>query len=84
MRSAMPSTTLPGSVTPGEALAAALEDGDAQLILQQLDLLGDARLRGIERFRRLGHIQALALDFDDVTQLLKFHGEGRCELLVVS
>ena len=57
---------LAGLGNASEALAAALEDGDAEFVLQQLDLLGDAGLGGIKRFRRLGDIEPLTLDFDDV------------------
>ena len=64
---------LPGLGDAGKALAAALENGHPELVLEQLDLLGNARLRGIERLRRLRNIESLALDFDDVTQLLEFH-----------
>jgi hypothetical protein len=56
-----------------EALAAALEDRHPQFLLEQLDLLGNARLRRIQSLGRLRNIQTLALDFDNVTQLLEFH-----------
>ena len=75
MRSAIASTALPGSVSAGEALAAALEDGHPEFVLEQFDLLRNARLRGEQRLGRLRDVEALALDFDDVAKLLKFHGQ---------
>ena len=58
----------------GEALAAALEDGDPEFFLEQNDLLRDARLRGVQHLGRLRDIESLAPDFDDVAELLEFHG----------
>ncbi|MPN57162.1 hypothetical protein SDC9_204856 [bioreactor metagenome] len=62
---------------PGKTFAAPLEDGHPQFIFKQLDLLGDTGLRGVERFGRLGDVQALALDFNDITELLEFHFRPR-------
>ena len=57
----------------GEALAAALEDRDAEFFLEQADLFRDPGLGGEQRRRRLGDIQSAPLDFDQVFQLLEFH-----------
>jgi hypothetical protein len=40
----------------------------------RLDLLGNPWLRGEQRLGGFGDVETLALDFDDVTQLLEFHG----------
>ncbi|MNT82368.1 hypothetical protein D3C72_2220900 [compost metagenome] len=48
------------------ALAVADEHLDAEFVFQQADLLGDARLRGVQLFGRLGHVQALLGDFDQI------------------
>jgi len=45
-----------------------------EFILEQPDLLRDARLRGVERFGGFGYVEAATLDFDNVTQLLQLHG----------
>jgi hypothetical protein len=66
MRSAIAQHRLARLGNAGEALAAALEDGDPEFVLEQLDLLRNARLRGVQRLGRLRDIEALALDFDDV------------------
>jgi hypothetical protein len=58
-----------------QALAAALEDRQTQLLLEHADLLGHARLRGKQRFGGgIRDIQAAPLHFDQVTQLLQLHG----------
>ena len=66
---------LPRLGQPAETLAAALEDRHPEFVLEQSDLLGNPGLRGKERLGRLGNVETLALDLDDVTQLLKFHGQ---------
>ena len=58
----------------GEAFAAAFEDRHPQFFLEQLDLLGNPWLRGEQRLGGFGDVESLALDFDDVAQLLEFHG----------
>ena len=58
----------------GKAFAAAFEDRHPQFFLEQLDLLGNPWLRGEQRLGGFGDVETLALDFDDVTQLLEFHG----------
>jgi len=55
------------------ALAVAHKNLHAQFVFQEPDLFGNARLRGVEFFRRLGDIQPLFGDFDQITQLLQFH-----------
>ncbi len=56
-----------------KAFATALENNDAEFILQHPHLLGNAGLRSKQAFRRLRNIKAAPLDLDDVTQLLEFH-----------
>ena len=53
-----------------QPLATALENNDAQFIFQQLDLLGNPWLRGIENIRRLGDIQPVVRHFNKITELL--------------
>ena len=57
----------------GQALAAALEHRDAELVLERADLLRHARLRGVQRLRGLGHVEAAPGDFHQVAQLLELH-----------
>ena len=51
----------------------AREHLDAELVLEGTDLLGDAGLRGVQRLRRLGDVQAAAHHFGQITKLLKLH-----------
>jgi len=51
----------------GEALAATLENDDAQLVFQHLDLFGNPGLGGVKCLRRLGNIQSPPGDFHQVT-----------------
>jgi hypothetical protein len=74
MRSAIAITARPGSVIASQALAAALENDDSEFILEQLDLLGNPGLRGMQRRRRLGNVEATARDFDEIAELLELHG----------
>ena len=55
------------------ALAVADEHLHAQFVLEQPDLLGNARLRGVQFFGGFGHVQSLAGHFDQIAQLLQFH-----------
>ena len=64
---------LAGRGHPRQVLATAREDFDAKLIFQQTNLLGNARLGGIQTLRGGGHVQVVAGDFPDITQLLEFH-----------
>ena len=51
----------------------AREDLDAELVLERADLLGDAGLRGMQRVRGLGYVEAAAHHFGEVAQLLDLH-----------
>src|SRR6185369_162673 len=57
-----------------QALAAADEDLDAELVLKVLDVLADAGLRGIERAGDFGQVEILAHGFAHDAELLKIHG----------
>ena len=57
-----------------DAISPPQEDLEPELRLDQLDLFADARLRGVQRFRRGGDVIALTVHFDDVAQLLEIHG----------
>jgi hypothetical protein len=59
-----------------EVLAAALEDLDAELVLEQAHLLADAGLRREQALRGRRDIEVVAGDLPDVAQLLQFHGVG--------
>ena len=65
---------LAGLGQPQETLAAADEQLDAELVLQVLDVLGDARLGGVERIRYLGQVVVAAQRLADDAQLLEIHG----------
>jgi hypothetical protein len=56
-----------------QALAMTHEDLDAELILEGADLLRNAGLRSMQRFRRFGHVQTPPGDLRHVAQLLQFH-----------
>ena len=62
-----------GRRQPGQALAGAHEDGDAQLIVQLADLPADARLRGVQGLRDSGQVEAPADGFAHRAQLLEVH-----------
>ncbi|MNN35010.1 hypothetical protein D3C81_1488460 [compost metagenome] len=62
-----------GRGNAGQVLAAAGEHLDAQLVLEQADLLADPWLRGVEALRRGRNVQVMMRHFPDVTQLLKLH-----------
>ena len=61
----------------GEMFAAASKHFDPQLILQQTNLLADARLRGIEALGCCRYVEFMVRDFPDVAQLLKLHANLR-------
>jgi hypothetical protein len=65
-----------------QALAAALENDDSEFVLEQLDLLGNPGLRGMQRFRRLGNVEATARDFDEIAELLELHGGCTVRLVI--
>ena len=56
-----------------DAIPLALEDLEAELRLEQLDLLAHPRLRGVQRVRRGRDVIAVAVHFDDVFQLPELH-----------
>ena len=51
----------------------AREHLNAKLILEGTDLLGDTGLRGVQRLRRLGDVQATAHHLGQISKLLKLH-----------
>ena len=53
--------------------AAADKDAEAELILEQLQLLADSRLRGMQLFGGRRDIQAALGDGSEVPELLEFH-----------
>ena len=55
------------------ALAVALEDLDAQLVFEQLDLLAHAGLGSMQGLRSGRDVESTPGDFDDITQLLELH-----------
>ena len=55
------------------ALAVAHQDFDPEFLLQQLDLLADSRLRGMQRVGRFCEIQTLPDGFAHIPELLKIH-----------
>ena len=67
---------LPRRRHTGQVLAAASEHLDAQFVLQQADLLADARLRSIEALRRGGDVEVVVRNLPDIAQLLKLHGDS--------
>jgi hypothetical protein len=64
-----------------QALAAPLENGHPEFLFEQPDLLGDPRLRGIQRLRSLRNIETTTRHFDEITELLEFHGIARTNWL---
>ena len=75
-RSTIGSTASPGGGQPGQALAGAHEDLDAELVLELADLAADARLRGVQRLRDLGQVEAVANGFAHRAQLLEVHARN--------
>jgi len=84
MRSTMPTSSLPGSVSPVKPLALAHEELDAEFVFQIEDVLADAGLRGEQRIRHLGEVESCADRLADDAQLLEVHGEELCRFLVES
>ena len=58
-------------------VALALEYRKTDLRLQQLDLFADARLRGVQRFRRRGNVVPVTMHFKNAAELGQLHG-GAC------
>ena len=54
----------------GEPLATALEDDNPQFVLQQLDLFGHTRLRGIQHLGGFGDVESATRHLNQITQLL--------------
>jgi hypothetical protein len=54
-------------------LAAAVEQGRTQLVLQLLDLVRQRRLRDVQALRRAGEVQRLG-DGVEVAEVAQFHG----------
>jgi hypothetical protein len=50
-----------------QPLAVAHEHLHPELVLERADLLGNPGLRGMQRFRGLGHVQPAASDLGEVT-----------------
>ena len=69
---------LAGLGDAAQAFAVALEDLDAQLFFQFQDRLADTRLRGVQRLRGLGQVQAAAHRFAHEAELVQVHvGSGQ-------
>ena len=64
---------LPGRRDPCEIAPVAHEDLEAELVLEQLDLLADARLRGVELLRRGGDVETGLGDGREIAELMQFH-----------
>ncbi|MNZ39681.1 hypothetical protein D3C78_571790 [compost metagenome] len=64
---------LAGRGHAGQVLAAAGEHFNAQFVLEQADLLADARLGRIQTLRCRGDVEVVVRHFPDVAQLLKLH-----------
>ncbi len=58
---------------PGQTLAGAHEDVDAELVFQLADLSADAGLRGVQHVGHVGQVESAADRFADGSQLLKIH-----------
>ena len=56
-----------------EALAVAGKNFDAQLFFKLNDGFGDAGLRGVEGFGRLGQVEVASRGFLDKTELMQIH-----------
>jgi hypothetical protein len=59
---------------PEQTLATAHEDLDAEFVLEILDVLADAGLRGVQGGRHFGQVEVLAQRLADDAQLLEVHG----------
>ena len=64
---------LPGRRDPREVAPVAHEDLEAELVLEQLDLLADARLRGVQLLRRGGDVETGLGDGREIAELMQFH-----------
>jgi hypothetical protein len=73
MRFARRTTSSPFGRERDEALALADEQAEAKLLLEQLELLADAGLRGRKPVRGEGHVEPVLGDGEQVPELLEFH-----------
>ena len=69
----MPTSSWPGSVKSQKPLALAHEKLDAKLVLEILDVLGDAGLGRKERVGNFGQIEVAPHRLADDPELLKVH-----------
>ena len=67
-------TSCPARVSATTRLPRRTNTLNPELVLEQADVVADARLRRVQRARRLGDVQVLAHDFDEIAQLLELHG----------
>ena len=65
---------LPGGGDARQVAPLAHEDLEAELVLEQLDLLAHPGLRGVQLVRRGGDVETALGDGGEVTQLVQFHG----------
>ena len=65
---------------PHQRAALAFEQLEAELVLELLELLADAGLRRVQHARRLGDVEVVLGDRDEVAQLYEFH-RGVVELV---
>ncbi len=56
-----------------EIASLAHEDLEAELVLEQLDLLADARLRGVQLLRRRRDVQPALGDGGEIAKLVQLH-----------
>ena len=73
MRSARSMTCWPGGGDAREIAALAHEDLKAELVLEQLDLLADPGLRGMQLLGGRGDVETALGDGGEVTQLVQLH-----------
>ena len=65
---------LPGRRDAREVAAVAHEDLESELVFEQLDLLADAGLRGVQLLGGGGDVEAVLGDGGEIAQLVQFHG----------
>ncbi len=70
---------LPGGSDARQVAAVADEDLETELVLEQLDLLADARLRRVQLLGRRRDVEAGLGDRGEVAQLVQFHRHILCE-----
>ena len=72
-------TCWPGGRHARQVAAVTHEDLESEFVLEQLDLLADARLRGVQLLGRGGDVEAGLRDGCEITELVQFHGAILCE-----